>query len=443
VLFDAHQAGASVILRAIREHRVSILFSFPALLRSVVQNAEESIGDHLRLVRIGGDTTLWSDIAMLRAWLASTSFVQLIYAATEAPMMQWFVTQAQFTREEKIPIGHALSGNALAIVDEDGAPTPEGEVGELIVRSRYVALGQWSNGACELADIQADRNEPSLRILKTGDLVRRRHDGLFDRIGRKDRQVKIRGARVELDGVEMAIRRHPHVRDAGVIARTDDDGSTRLIAYVERHEKAPSSLLSDLSEMMRRTMPAHTVPSRFYLTPRIPRLPTSKLDVQALQSMDKMKINAEGMPRAPSATFVLMDSNTLESTVALAWRKVLGVAAIDANADFFALGGDSLRAITLSVELEKSLGKAIPLTLINEAPGFRRLFASGRNQIRIRLSAALFDSRCRWERNGTVYARSQHDMVRACDWNSGARTRRAQHTTSQRRSHGSGILSGA
>lgn len=370
VLFDTHQAAANEILRAVREHRVSILFAFPALLRSVVANAEERSGDHLRLVRIGGDTTLWSDIVLLRAWLAPTAFIQLIYAATEAPMMQSFVARAQSDAEDKIPIGYALRGNALAIVDENGEPVQDGEAGELLVRSRYVALGYWSNGRCEPADIRADPHESDVRILRTGDLVRRRSDGCFDRIGRKDRQVKIRGARVELDGVEIALRRHPQVRDAAVIARSEEDGSVRLIAYIERHENAQRTLLDDLRAMMSRTMPAHAVPSRFCFTPRIPRLSTSKLDVPALQRLDGINVAAEAQRQSPREDFDSLRGDTLQGKVALAWRKVLGIADVAENADFFALGGDSLRAIALAVELEKSLGKSIPLTLINEAPAF-------------------------------------------------------------------------
>ncbi len=88
-LLDLQRAGAREILNVIRAEAVTILFAFPALLRSVIAHARERAGDSLRLVRIGGDTTLWSDIDQVRAWLAPEAAVQLIYAATEAPMMQW------------------------------------------------------------------------------------------------------------------------------------------------------------------------------------------------------------------------------------------------------------------------------------------------------------------------------------------------------------------
>src|SRR4029077_20644130 len=143
---DPQRVGAREILNVIRAEAITILFAFPALLRSVITCAAERAGDALRLVRVGGDTTLWSDIDMLRAWLAPKAAIQLIYAATEAPMLQWFVDDTCRRDEARIPIGYPLPGNRLALVDEeDRRPAPRG-VGELIVGSPYVALGRWAEG---------------------------------------------------------------------------------------------------------------------------------------------------------------------------------------------------------------------------------------------------------------------------------------------------------
>jgi non-ribosomal peptide synthetase component F len=208
-LLDLQRAGTRDILNVIRAEAITILFAFPVLLRSVIAHAGERAGDALRLVRIGGDTTLWSDIDQLRAWLAPESAVQLIYAATEAPMMQWFVDDSCRTDDPRIPIGYPLPGNRLALIDEYGRSTPPGEVGELIVGSPYVSLGLWVEGHC--APGSTESNGPSSRLFRTGDLVRQRPDGLLERMGRKDRQVKIRGTRVDLEGVEAALRQHPLV----------------------------------------------------------------------------------------------------------------------------------------------------------------------------------------------------------------------------------------
>ena len=155
-LLDTQRVGAREILNVIGGEDITILFAFPALLRRVIADTRGRAGDALRLVRIGGDTTLWSDIDLLRGWLAPESAIQLIYAATEAPMMQWFVDDTCRAGDARIPIGYPLPGNRLAVIDEYGRNTPPGEVGELIVGSPYVALGLWVDGHCVADGIESN-----------------------------------------------------------------------------------------------------------------------------------------------------------------------------------------------------------------------------------------------------------------------------------------------
>lgn len=371
ILLDSQKAGARDILCLLRDRRISILFAFPALLRSILAAAPAAAEESLRLVRTGGETTLWSDIAQLRHWTSPGTLIQLIYAATEAPMMQWFVGEDPNADEERIPVGYPLPGNALAVVDERGAPVRTGEVGELLVRSPYVALGFWSRGRCDSQEFPTDAPDCRMRILRTGDLVRCRSDGLYDRIGRKDRQVKIRGARVELDGVEAAIRRHHCVRDVAVLARADEQGHViRLVAYVQLSDEAPGDSLSELREWMRRTVPLYMQPWRFYRTCGIPRLPNSKLDVGALRAMDLASQQEEAETRKGSGAIDLLEKDRIAVLVAHIWRDVLGLRLCTGADDFFDLGGDSMGAITMTVKLEKALGRDLPITLINQAPTF-------------------------------------------------------------------------
>src|SRR5262249_17711931 len=208
---------------------------------SVIAYDAERAGDALRLVRVGGDTTLWSDIELLRGWLAPESAIQLIYAATEAPMMQWFVDDSCRTDDARVPIGYPLPGNRLALIDEYGRNRPPGEVGELIVESPYVALGLCVDGH-GAANSAEGNGSLSWRRFRTGDLARQRPDGLLELMGRKDRQVKIRGARIDLDGVEAALRKHPLVRDVGALARPANEtagvnGEATIVAYVNADDR--------------------------------------------------------------------------------------------------------------------------------------------------------------------------------------------------------------
>ncbi len=371
-LIDPHSVGARDIVEVIRSEAITILFAFPGLLRSVLASAERA-GDGLRLIRVGGDTTLWSDIDLMRAW-APKAAIQLIYAATEAPIMQWFVDDAVRGDDARIPIGYPLPGNALAIVDEHGRSTPAGEIGELIVASAYVTVGSWVDGRIQVDTVEhcADR---SRRIFRSGDLVRQRSDGLLERIGRKDRQVKIRGVRVELDGVEAVLRQHPLVRDVGVLARASDAAGTLvLVAYVCARVTPPAGLVDELRLLMR-SSPASMCPGRFHLVDEIPRLPSSKLDAGALVALDERFALGDDVGAATINSDAL-DADVIALTVTQVWRSVLQKPVGGPNDDFFEAGGDSLMAITFMIELERALDMELSVGLINEAPRFAQLCAA-------------------------------------------------------------------
>jgi acyl-coenzyme A synthetase/AMP-(fatty) acid ligase len=175
-LLDPQGVGAREILNVIRTEAITILFAFPALLRSIVAARAGRAGASLRLVRVGGDTTLWSDIETLRGWLAPEAAIQLIYAATEAPMMQWFVDDRCRRDDARIPIGYPLPGNRLALVDEEGRATPPGEVGELIAASPYVLPLRIRVGVMRTSVETGGESGADF----SGDLVRQRSDGLLE-----------------------------------------------------------------------------------------------------------------------------------------------------------------------------------------------------------------------------------------------------------------------
>jgi acyl-coenzyme A synthetase/AMP-(fatty) acid ligase/thioesterase domain-containing protein/acyl carrier protein len=381
-LLEPVAIGAREILDVIHAERISILFAFPALLRSIVPIRGERAASSLRLVRVGGDTMLWTDIDTLRAWLEPAAAIQLIYAATEAPMLQWFVNDSCKRDDVRIPIGYPLPGNRLALIDAEGDTTPPGEIGEIVVSSPYVSLGSWVDGRGDNESVEpAAGRERESRVFHTGDLGRQRSDGLLERVGRKDRQVKIHGARVDLDGVEAIVRGHRFVQDVAAIARPSvADGTMMLIAYVTARDKAPADLIDELKALTIRSAPSPMRPGRFYLIPSIPRLANSKLDVRTLGKLDEAQAAAERAEAIEAGTPEAATGDHVSQTVARVWQQVLLSPVRTANDDFFDCGGDSLKAITFVIELERELRVEIPLTLINEAPRFDQLCQALREQ---------------------------------------------------------------
>jgi acyl-coenzyme A synthetase/AMP-(fatty) acid ligase/thioesterase domain-containing protein/acyl carrier protein len=372
-LIDPRSASPRQISSVIGAQAITLLFAAPALLRATVREARDRASPSLRLIRVGGEATLWSDIEQLRSWIAPGAAIQSIYAATEAPMMQWFVEEACRGESLCIPIGYPLPGNSLAVVDESGGAAARGEVGELIVRSRYVSLGSWGELRA-IRDASVRRDHSELRVFRTGDLVRVRPDGLLERLGRKDRQVKIRGVRVELEGVESAVRHHPLVRDVGVLARTVGEAEVILVAYVSVREGAPDALLDELAHSMR-SLPQPMRPHLWYRLDEVPRLPNFKLDVRALQALDASRAGEEKRRAQLFPRKSALPTDCIEPTVARLWQEVLQVPSAGPEQDFFQMGGDSLKAIRFVSELERALGIELPVTLINEAPNFGKLCA--------------------------------------------------------------------
>ena len=366
-LIDVQRAGARQILNRLNEAQITMVYAVPALLRALMQLDGGAAPSSLRVVRVGGEAVLWSDVDALQRWLPPECRVELGYSSTEAPIMQWFVPRDFPQDGAKVPLGYPLAGNALAIVDEDGNAVAPGEAGELVVRSSYVALGRWSDCRVDAADFPSDPKDPTCRILRTGDLVRLRADGLIDLIGRKDRQLKIRGQRVEPGELEAAIRRHEGVRDAAVFARRVGT-QWWLIGYVVGDVDDAA-----LKSALRVSLPAALQPQRLHIIDAIPRLASAKLDMKALADIDEDWQRRETTQSAPSSDTPV---GKTEQTIAAIWSRVLERDGIGRDDDFFDLGGDSLTTLALMFGIEDALGFELPVTMIYAAPTIAKLAAA-------------------------------------------------------------------
>lgn len=364
-LIDVQRSGARQILDRLAQARITMIYAVPALLRTLMQLDAGAAPDSLRNVRVGGDAVLWSDVDALRGWLPQECRIQLGYSSTEAPIMQWFVPR-DFPREgPRVPLGFPLAGNALAIVGETGEAATPGEPGELVLRSPYVALGRWDNGRVDASGFPPDPKDPSCRIHATGDLVRLRPDGLIDLVGRKDRQIKIRGIRVEPGELEAAIRRHAGVRDAAVYPRRVGR-HWQLIAYV-----VGAADVARLKTELRETLPAALQPRQIHKVDAVPRLASGKLDMAGLAALDEAASRGEG-ERPVSAP----PQGRTEEAVAAIWRRVLEREQVGRDDDFFDLGGDSLSTLNLMFAIEQEFGDVLPVTAIYAAPTVARLAAA-------------------------------------------------------------------
>ncbi len=232
-VLDPQREGLREIALSIRDAGITIFNSVPSVLRELIAGQADAshLLQSLRIVRIGGEVTFWSDIKLFRSALPATCYLQIGYSSTESTGTQWFVPADAIPNGPFVPVGYVLPGNSASVLDPKGHPVRQGDVGELVLRSRFIALGQWENGLCKAGYIRPDEADPSIRVLHTGDLAHIDAKGVCTIVGRKDRQVKVNGMRVEPAEVEAALRDLAEIRNAAVIARRTGKAVT-LAAFV-------------------------------------------------------------------------------------------------------------------------------------------------------------------------------------------------------------------
>lgn len=261
------------------------------------------------------------------------------------------------------PIGDPLPGVRVHVLDAEGMPAPPGCAGELHVAGALVSRGYVGQPARTGESFVPDPyGEPGARMYRTGDLVRLLPDGTFELLGRRDRQVKVRGVRVELGAVEAALLRHPGVARAAATLREG-----RLAAFVTP-AAGPALVPSELTALARRVLPEAAVPATVVVLDRLPLTAHGKLDLAALPGPDGgLAVCAREAPATPT-----------EAALVEVWRSALGTADIGVTQGFFEVGGDSIRAIQVISEARE---RGLALTM-------RHLF----DQQAIRPIAALLDA---------------------------------------------------
>ncbi|GGU27526.1 non-ribosomal peptide synthetase [Lentzea flava] len=272
------------------------------------------------------------------------------YGPTEATVNStlWRATDGPITA---VPIGVPDPDTTVYVLDGLDL-VPPGVIGELCIAGRGLARGYLNRpGVTAAAFVPNPFGPPGSRMYRTGDLVRWTDDGELEFFGRKDHQVQVRGFRVEPGEVEEALRRHPSVREAVVLADTPGPGQTRLVAYVVTDDVEP------LRDHLRELLPGHMVPSLFVPMDRIPRATNGKLD---RVNLPRPGVTAAGVQEPP-----VTDQ---ERAVAAVVCEVLGIGDIGLHDDFFELGGHSLQIPRIAVGVRERTGTDVSVKDVFLAP---------------------------------------------------------------------------
>ncbi|MDF6018170.1 non-ribosomal peptide synthetase [Streptomyces sp. JH34] len=344
---------APALADVVDRHGVTALFLTTALF-NVVAEADPGAFAGLRLVAAGGEAATPDLMQQVAAAVPGTRVLH-VYGPTE--------TTTFATRHEVVagtrgvpPIGRALDGTRLLVLDGSLAPVPPGVVGELYVGGRGVARGYQGRPALTATRFVADPYDAGGgRMYRTGDLVRWTARGDVEYVGRADGQVKLRGFRIEPAEIENTLLADPDVRAACVLVREDIPGDRRLVAYLAA---APGTRPDEaaLARRVGRTLPAYMVPSAFVLLDALPLNVNGKVDRRALPA-----------PRA-AATAGRAPRTAYEEVLAGLFADVLGVASVGVDDNFFSLGGHSLLATRLAGRVRATLGAELGMRTLFDHP---------------------------------------------------------------------------
>ncbi|MBD2201082.1 amino acid adenylation domain-containing protein [Calothrix sp. FACHB-1219] len=330
------------------------------------QVQESNCHPQLRLVFMSGD---WIPVTLPDLLKATFPGVEVISlgGATEATVWSNYYPIGKVEPYWKsIPYGKPIQNAKYYILDDYLNPCPIGVSGELHIGGECLASGYLNQPELTAQKFIPDpfSDKKSARLYKTGDLARYLADGNIEFLGRIDHQVKIRGFRIELGEIESVLSQHDCVQETVVIAREDEPGNKRLVAYVVLNgESTPT--MNELRRFLREKLPDYMIPSAFVAIAKIPLTPNGKVDRRALPIPDQNRPELEKAFVSPK--------NTVEIELTQIWSAILGIKSIGISDNFFDLGGDSLLAVKLFTQIEKKFGQKLPLATLLQSPTIEQL----------------------------------------------------------------------
>jgi nonribosomal peptide synthetase DhbF len=350
------------LIRLIRQRQITTIHFVPSMLRAFLAEPAVASCTSLRRVLCSGEAL--PDDLRIRFFQALDAELHNLYGPTEAAVeVSHWRCRAEH-RPGTVPIGRPVWNTGLYVLDTELRPLPPGVIGEL-----YLAGVQLARGYHGRSDLTAERfvadpfGPPGTRMYRTGDLARRRRDGAVEYTGRVDHQVKIRGVRIELGEIEAAVRSHPAVAEAVVVARTAADGVADLVCYAVPSTAAgqpsldPDAFAAAIRSALGERLPGYMVPSTIVHLSALPLNPSGKLDRGALPTPAPRRAATMAHPRTPQ-----------EEILRGVFADVLGVPAVGIHDDFFALGGHSLLGIRLISRVRSIFGAEVSIGNLFESP---------------------------------------------------------------------------
>jgi amino acid adenylation domain-containing protein len=342
------------------EERITIYHSVPTVFRQFVESlTDQGEFPDLRIIRLGGEPVYKRELDFFKKLFSNDCIlVNRLGSSETGSLRMYFVNKETQISGNLVPVGYAVMDNEILLVDDAGKQIA-GDEGEIAVKTRYVSPGYWGRPDLTDAVFLTDPAGGEKRIYRTGDLGRMLPDGCLLHLGRKDFFVKIRGYRIDMDEIEAALREYPSIKEAVVVARNNNSGDERLVAYLVLTVQ-PGPKVGELRRFLKERLPDYMIPHDFVTLEAIPLTDTRKVDRKALPD--------PGTSRPELTTPYVAPGTPIEKELTKIWAEVLSTDEVGIDDDFFDLGGHSLSATRIISRVIATFKLQLPVRALFDSP---------------------------------------------------------------------------
>jgi amino acid adenylation domain-containing protein len=365
--FSPKTRGVAGLAEWIMSRQLTVYVSSASLFRTLAKTIDDRpVFTNIRAVLLLGETVTARDFEAFRRHFPRTSVLVHTLSSTETANIAW----GRWRQDDNVPagalpVGHFSRDTDIVLVGDDDRPVERGEVGEIVVKSPYLASGYWRDPELTAKRFSANVDGNGTRMVRTGDRGRINADGMLEYCGRGDDRIRVRGNRIEPLDIELALEGLPGIDRAAVAAVTRDNQEPVLVAFVVQASNA-SWTAARLRLALRANLPIHMVPSRVLFLDSLPYNRSNKIDREALRQYAlPVRDGSKG------------DAPRTETEILLAeiWAEALELPDIGGDDDFFSLGGDSLIGAIVATRIHAALGIELPLAAIADHPTMSALAA--------------------------------------------------------------------
>lgn len=360
--FDLQTEGLQMISQWTRLARVTVFHAVPSIFRQLCDPVARF--PEIRLIRLEGDRASALDIACFRENFQDDCTLVNGLGATECGLVRQFFINKHTLLDvaEPIPIGYPVPDMVVRVVDDQGHTLAHDLAGEIVVESPFLAIGYWQNPALTAASFATLQDR--VRRYRTGDLGRMSADGCLTHLGRVDHRIRIAGEFVAAADIETVLLDLPGISQAVVRGFVNQAGEQRLCAYLVADVEAGITV-SQLRQCLLGRIASELVPSAFVFLDALPLTQDLKIDYERLPPPGRQR------PVLPHA--YVAPRTEAEQELVMIWEDVLDIHPIGIRDNFFDLGGSSLLAARLFIELQRVIGECLPLSTIFQTPTIEQL----------------------------------------------------------------------